>query len=203
MADEPQETRVTRSGRVLPKPRVKPLEVRRKIAKKKQKLFLKHLAETGAVRASAQAAGYADSQMVNQYRKQDPEFAAAWEAAEEAAIDKWEAEAARRAFEGTEKGIYFRGERVDTETQYSDGLAQFMLKAKRPGIYGERKQVDVNVGGEIGVAVLPMAGNDAGEWERAAREVNEKNKKALEAEKEAEVIDAEFEDVTPTKIKRV
>ncbi len=209
-ADETQVMRTSSSGRKLPKPKTKlvgtnvALENQRKIANKRKKIFLKTLAKTGMVTPSAKAAGYADSQMVNRYRREDPEFAAAWEEAEAAGIDRWEEEATRRAFEGVEKGVYFRGERVDTEKQYSDGLAQFMLKAKRPEIYGERKQVDVNVGGRATIAVLPMAGNDASEWERIAQEVNDTNKRALEKEKEeAKIIDAEYEDVTPSKVKRV
>ncbi len=207
MTKKPQEMRTTTQGRLVPKPRVKdPRGVSRQkaMAKKKREIFLKVLAKTGMVVESARAAGYADSRPVNQYRKLDPEFAAAWDEAEAAGIDRWEAEATRRAFQGVEKGIYFRGEKVDSELQYSDGLAQFMLKSKRPEIYGERKQVDVNVGGRATIAVLPMAGNDASEWERIAQEVNNENKKALEKEKaEGKVIDAEYEDVTPTQIKRV
>jgi len=201
-----REMRTTTRGRIVPKPQVKGLSIR--IANKKKIIFLKALAKNGAVGAAAQAAGYADSQMVNKYRKQDPEFAEAWLEAENAAIDIWEAEAAKRAFEGVEKGIYFRGQKVDSEMQFSDGLAQFMLKAKRPEIYGERKRVDVNVGGQVGVAVLPMAGNDTEQWERESTEVNRRNVEALKRDKEKEkeekeVIDAEYEDITVTTTRRV
>jgi len=200
-----REMRTTTRGRIVPKPKIKGASIR--IANKKKKIFLKALAKTGAVVAAAKAAGYADSQMVNKYRKTDPEFAEAWEAAENAAIDVWEAEAAKRAFEGVAKGVYFRGQKVDEEMQWSDGLAQFMLKAKRPEIYGERKRVDVNVGGQVGVAVLPMAGNDTEQWEKESGEVNRRNAEALQKEKEEKenllIEDAEYEDVTPTTIKRV
>jgi hypothetical protein len=198
-----REMRTTTAGKIVPKPQVKGLATR--IATKKKKIFLKVLAKTGAVVAAAKAAGYVDSQMVRRYRKEDTEFAEAWQEALDAAMDVWEAEASRRAFEGVVKGVYFKGQKIDEELQFSDGLAQFMLKANRPEIYGERKRVDVNVEGTVGVAVLPMAGNDTEQWERESGEVNRRNAEALKKEKEEEkeVIDVEYEDITVTTTKRV
>lgn len=66
---------------------------------------------------------------VHQLREEDPDFAAGYAEAFKAVVKSWEEEVARRAFKGIPKGIYHQGELVDTETQYSDRLAEFMLKA--------------------------------------------------------------------------
>lgn len=66
---------------------------------------------------------------VHQLRDEDPEFSKAYNDAHAHVVKGWEEEVARRAFRGIPKGIYHQGELVDTETQYSDRLAEFMLKA--------------------------------------------------------------------------
>lgn len=57
--------------------------------------------------------------------------------------------AVRRAVEGVPKGIYYRGERVSTETEYSDSLLNTLLQAKLPefkkGAEAAAVQVNVNV----------------------------------------------------------
>lgn len=66
---------------------------------------------------------------VHQLRDEDPEFSKAYNDAHAHVVKGWEEEVARRAFKGIPKGVYHQGELVDTETQYSDRLAEFMLKA--------------------------------------------------------------------------
>lgn len=201
MAEE-QAMRRTRGGRLVPKPKKK---MRVEIAKKKKQKFLRKLAECGVVKYAAQAAGYTSATNLYRYRQEDEEFAKKWDEAEKVGTDVLEAEAFRRAVRGVEKGIYFKGVKVDTELVYSDGLLQTLLKAKKPEVYGERKQVDVNVGGQVGVAVLPMASDDASKWEEESQAINEENQKSLQLEdqtkEQQESIDAEFEIVKET-IKR-
>ena len=43
--------------------------------------------------------------------------------------------ACRRAFEGVERPVYYKGEQVGTWRFYSDALAMFLLKAHRPERY--------------------------------------------------------------------
>ena len=38
--------------------------------------------------------------------------------------------------DGTEEGRYFRGEMIGTITRYSDSLLMFLLKARRPLVFG-------------------------------------------------------------------
>ena len=80
--------------------------------------FLKTLRNTGVVGMAARAAGIT-RQHAYRVAKQQPEFRAEWEEVEEAALDKLEASAMRRA----EK------DRV---------LTIFILKSKRRSVYGDR-----------------------------------------------------------------
>jgi len=93
------------------------------------------LRKTGNVSAAARHAGRARAQLYR-LRKQDAAFAALWDDALEEAADWLELEALRRAMDGIEEGRYFRGEMIGTITRYSDSLLLFLLKARRPSVFG-------------------------------------------------------------------
>jgi hypothetical protein len=88
--------------------------------------FIEALRDTGAVRYAAEAAGVPRS-TAYRHRAADEEFASAWADALEDACDELEVEARRRAKAG------------------SDGLLQFLLRAHRPGTYGDRRRVEHSV----------------------------------------------------------
>ncbi|MGB2035631.1 MAG: hypothetical protein ACPHUP_01625 [Candidatus Puniceispirillaceae bacterium] len=98
-------------------------------------LFFEMLRKTGNVSAAARHAGRARAQLYR-LRKQHTAFAALWDDALEEAADWLELEALRRAMDGTEEGRYFRGEMIGTITRYSDSLLMFLLKARRPLVFG-------------------------------------------------------------------
>lgn len=75
--------------------------------------------------------------------KDDPEFAESFKFIEEEVTEQLEAEAFRRAHDGTTKPTQFGDVQV-----YSDTLLIFLLKARRPEKYRER--VDVRHSGKIG-----------------------------------------------------
>lgn len=81
------------------------------------------------------------------------EFAESWDNALQVGLDRWEEEAARRAFKGVERGVYYQGEKVDTIKEYSDTLAVTMLKAHRPEKYRERMHVETSGDMTINVTV--------------------------------------------------
>ena len=101
--------------------------------------FLQTLRETGNVSAAARHVGKSRA-AVYRARKQDDAFAADWDDALEEAADWLELEALRRAVDGTEEGRYFQGEMIGTITRYSDSLLMFLLKARRPQLYGGLRQ---------------------------------------------------------------
>jgi hypothetical protein len=78
------------------------------------------------------------------HRKLYPEFAKAWEEAEEMSVDALEEACYKRAKEGYEEPIYQQGEMVGTKLKFSDTLACLILKGRRPLIYGDKSTLDIN-----------------------------------------------------------
>lgn len=109
-------------------------------------LFLAALAKGHTVTAAAGMAAVG-RRTVYEWRESDPEFAKQWEDAYAAGTEVFEQEARRRAVEGIERGVYYMGERVDTQREFSDTLMMFMLKARAPEKYRERLDVKHDVGG--------------------------------------------------------
>ena len=106
--------------------------------------FLEVLARTCNVTHAARTAGISRSR-VYELRKEDAEFAADWQDAEETAIDALEGEARRRAYDGVDEPVVYRGTistdekgQPVTVKRYSDTLIIFLLKAHRPEKYRER-----------------------------------------------------------------
>ena len=85
----------------------------------------------GDALAAAKAVGVS-LLFVNQWRKDDKEVNERLTEAERVGAQGLVSAAIQRAVHGVEKGVYFKGVRVDTETVYSDGLLQTLLKAKVP-----------------------------------------------------------------------
>jgi hypothetical protein len=70
------------------------------------------------------------------WRKNDPEFAAAWDEAVAEGVDRLEDEAHRRAVEGyNPRPIYHKGKKVGEIREYSDSLLGLLLKGRRPEVY--------------------------------------------------------------------
>lgn len=143
------------------------------ISKKKRELFLEALAGTGKVNEAAHAAGYTNTSYLQRIRREDEEFARDWDLALQAAGDILEAEAVRRAVEGTRRYIYYKGDVVGEEIVYSDQLLMFLLKGIRPATYRDRASASANVNVKFGVAVLPMTAPNADAWEARAVGVHE------------------------------
>ena len=149
------------------------------VAEKKKYIFLTVLAKTGRVKKAAQAAGYADTTVMNQLRKKDPEFAAAWDAAIEASNDVLEDEAIRRAVDGVEKPITYRGEITGYEKVYSDGLLTTLLKANNRKKFGDQQEVRGVIEHHVGVAVIPSTNSNELDWERQSEQVHANQKSVV------------------------
>ncbi len=72
------------------------------------------------------------------WMREDPEFAKAATLAEEDNVNILEGEARRRAFEGWDEPVFFKGEEQGTVRKYSDTLLIFLLKGAAPEKYRER-----------------------------------------------------------------
>lgn len=73
---------------------------------------------------------------VAQWRKDDKEVHQQVSEAERVGALAIESEAIRRAVRGVDKAVWYKGEECGTETVYSDGLMQTVLKARLPDRYG-------------------------------------------------------------------
>jgi hypothetical protein len=143
------------------------------IAKKKRNAFLRILAGNGGrVSDAAHAVGYSDTGVLRKYRKEDEEFAEAWDQAMEAAGDAVEAEAYRRAMDGTMEPVFYQGEIVGYKPTFSDTLLAMLLKKHRPDDYRDSRHgggTSIN----FGIAVLPATATDDESWEKGAIEMHE------------------------------
>ena len=110
----------------------------------KREKFLKKLREWPNVARAARQCGVS-RQTVNNHRRSDDAFAAAWDEALDEGVDRLEEEAERRGFKGVMEPVYYKGEKVGTIRRYSDTLAIFLLKAHRPEKY--RENIDITSGG--------------------------------------------------------
>lgn len=133
----------------------------------KKAAFVAAFRELGVVSYAARVAGIA-RETAHRWRREDEEFAQRFAEAHADATDKLEREALRRAVEGVERPIIYRGRVatawVDEEgnyvpagspqtvrsvpltmREYSDSLLIFLLKAARPERYRERRQSSVEL----------------------------------------------------------
>lgn len=121
-------------------------------AKSKER-FIKALREFGGnVFRAAKLVKLSRTALYN-YRKEDPEFAEAWDNALEDGFDDLEAEARRRALEGYDEPVYHGGEQVGFVRRYSDTLLIFLLKGARPEKYRERYDVKNKVQGSLNISI--------------------------------------------------
>lgn len=132
--------------------------------------FLLALSKTGNVSDACRASKKSRSWAYEQ-READESFKRAWDEAMDQAVDALEAEARRRAVQGVDKPVFYKGKRVRTRVrEYSDVLLIFLLKAARPDKYREnyRHEHAGPGGAPITVNVQDMEALRKKRWEAAA-----------------------------------
>lgn len=108
-----------------------------KIPHGKKRAFLASYGELGNITLAAEAAKIYRTTHYD-WLESDPDYRQRYEDAREAAADRLEAEARRRAVEGVRKPAgWFRGEPGGYVQEYSDTLLIFLLKGLRPEKYVE------------------------------------------------------------------
>jgi hypothetical protein len=115
--------------------------------------FLEYVAKYGVIALGAQAAGVS-SQTCYKARRDDPDFAAAWDEALERHADACEREAYRRAVEGVDEPVFWQGEECGAVRKYSDRLLSERLQSRRPEAYRHNVSVDAKVDAKISTGVL-------------------------------------------------
>ena len=105
------------------------------ISRVKREQFLEVLAAVGNRSSAAAASGLAPSTIRN-YASKDPEFKEMVEIAELKYLSDLEQEARRRAVDGVDKPVFYRGEIVGHEKVYSDRLLDKLMTGADKGRYG-------------------------------------------------------------------
>ncbi len=154
------------------------------ISRKKRRVFLDILGQTGSVSKSSQAVGYTSPAYLHKMRQDDKVFAAEWDEAVEVAKYNLEAIALDRIRNGIMEPVYYKGKVVGHTPKYNDQLLMFVLRKLDPNYRDTHRIGDVNI--KFGVAVLPMTAVNEDEWE----------KRAVEMHSNQEVIELEAKDVT-------
>ena len=141
------------------------------MGKKKRKAFLASLAETGQVTEAAKAVGYATTQHLHKLRREDEDFATAWDEALMSAGDMLKDEAVRRARDGVLEPDYHKGEVVGYTLKFSDSLLMFMIKQNDPSFRDTGRGGGVNI--NFGVAIMPAQAKSDEAWENRALEMHD------------------------------
>ena len=145
----------------------------------KKKRFIEALARGGNVVQAAATVGVSHAH-VYWVRKRDPAFAEQWEEALDMAMDGVESEMRRRAVDGWEEPVFYRGEQVGAVRRYSDSLLVTLLKAHRPEKYRENYRVEQQPSGNHLIEALERARARV----EAGRRANEEERKEEAEEQE-------------------
>ena len=113
-----------------------------KLTAKRKTLLLAALEYNANVTRACKVAGITTS-CAYQHKQNNPDFAADWDAAIKAAVDRLEGVAWLRATEGVEKPVYQQGQCVGYVQQYSDSLLIFLLKGHNPDRFKDRAAVEL------------------------------------------------------------
>ena len=114
--------------------------------------FILALRRTGLEAKSAAEAGITPSQLRRMYEA-DEVFREEAQDAMELRIDDFEEEAIRRAVEGIEVPVFYKGDEVATVKEYSDTLLAKILMARRPKHYSDKKQITGSEGEPLKVII--------------------------------------------------
>ena len=115
------------------------------------------LRKTGLEALSAEAAGVTMSVLRKEY-EDDPAFQEEAEDMIALRCDEFEQEAIRRAVDGYEDPVYHKGEVVGHTRRYSDSLLSKVLTARKPKVYGEKKQITGADDGPLKVVIATFDG---------------------------------------------
>lgn len=132
----------------------------------KQREYFELLAENG-LKAHACRVLNISREALRLERQKNPAFAELEAEALDYFNETLEQEAIRRAKDGVDKPIYYKGHKVDTVKEFSDRLMEVLLTGRIPEKYGKQLKGDTNVS-VSGVLVINQRVS-AEDWEQAAQ----------------------------------
>jgi hypothetical protein len=110
----------------------------------KQTAFLGAYAQIGIITKAAKIAGIHR----NNHRlwlKEDAEYAEAFKESHQEACDNIEAEMRRRAIEGVQKPVFYKGEVCGYITEYSDTMLAMLANGYLPEKYKQKAKIEAEV----------------------------------------------------------
>lgn len=110
--------------------------------KSRQDQFLTLYESNANITKSCEALGI-PRKLIYNWLDSDPEFKAKFEASEKLALGVLEDEAVRRAVQGVEKPIFWKGRKIADVKEYSDVLTIVLLKARAPHKYRENLRNEI------------------------------------------------------------
>lgn len=124
--------------------------------------FLAAIVRGSHVRDACEEAGIS-GQLPYHRRQNDEEFGRAWQEASDIGTKALESEAARRAYHGTLKPVFHKGNECGRIREYSDTLLMFLLRARRPKKYRDNLKVtgDMDVSHKLEIVEEIIDGNPA------------------------------------------
>jgi len=137
--------------------------------------FLKAYRETASITKAAQAAKV-DRTRHYRWFQASGRYRMAFERAKEEAMQALEDEAIRRAYEGWNEPVFYKGEKCGAIRRYSDGLMMFLLRGGMPAKYRENYKLELAgpAGGPIPVEqqrLQTLNDDELGELLRIARKL--------------------------------
>lgn len=104
--------------------------------------FLKVLRESQCMVAAACKMSGLTRSHATKLRNKVSAFDEAWTEIYDDITDIIENTAYKRAVDGIEEGIYYKGDLVDTKLVYSDSLLTLLLQSRRPEVYKQRSAIE-------------------------------------------------------------
>lgn len=136
-----------------------------KLRERKKAQFIHYYRQLGLLTKAAEMAG-TTTNTIRVYMKQDEEFAAAVQEAEDDFVDSILAEAYKRGIEGIEEPLSYKGHLTgDTVTKKSDAVLLKLLEAKVPG-FSKRLDIDHQHTHSGGVLVVEAGLDDLEDWKK-------------------------------------
>jgi hypothetical protein len=116
----------------------------------KREQFLAQVAETGGNISEACRLCGLNRRTVYDWKWNDEEFSRQWDEAVKLGLDALEDEAIRRAYQGVDEPVFYKGAVCGQVRKYSDQLLVQLLRGKKPDVYRER--MDMNVSGGLKIS---------------------------------------------------
>jgi len=116
---------------------------RTKFTLEKREEFLRLLVDNAGNVSEACAAIGISRRAAYDYRESDSKFRAAWDDAIQVTTEALEKEIYRRAHEGTDEPVFYQGKMCGEIRKYSDTLAMFILKGRKPEKYRENLKAEI------------------------------------------------------------